>query len=220
MVLPDFCELGLDLELSEDADDAAGAGSVAAAPVTPGDGEPEPLVEELEPLAARHGLHGQLEADPVASPALPGGEADEESQSHYDLGIAYKEMGMLAEAVAEFTAAARDTSRSVDCLTLMAQCRLQMGDAAAAEATFKEALAQPGLTDDALVALRYELGLLYDVAGRPLEALESYQDVADRAPQFRDVAKKLKSLRRSLGLDEQPDPPPASRAGRDRISYV
>jgi len=144
----------------------------------------------------------------------------EDYDTRYNLGIAYKEMGLIEEAIGEFSQASRDPSRLVDSLTLMAQCRAQLGEAAMAEAIFKEALAQPQLAEEARIALRYELGLLYEAAGRALEALENFQFVADRDRGFREASGKLAQLRRSLGLDEPGDVPPAGRRSRDRISYV
>jgi tetratricopeptide (TPR) repeat protein len=103
---------------------------------------------------------------------------------------------------------------------LQAQCRHALGEYKAAEAAFKEALGSGGLTDEVRVALRYELGLLYEETGRTLEALESFQFVADRDLFFRDIVAKLKTLRSSLGLDEQPADAKGSRTSSDRISYV
>lgn len=213
LLLPEFCELGFDLELTEE--------------------EPEPSVKpaiEPEEFVVLQGLFDESAAAPAASGrevAVDGFLApavsahDEEAQSHFDLGIAFKEMGLIEESIAEFSQAARDPSRLVDSLTLMAQCRAQLGEPATAEAIFKEALAQPQLSEAVRIALRYELGLLYETVGRTLEALESYQFVADRDRFFREVSSKLTGLRRSLGLDEPGGPAPAGRSpSRDRISYV
>jgi tetratricopeptide (TPR) repeat protein len=212
LVLPEFCELGFDLELT-DEEPAPGI-----APAL----KPEEFVglQSLfdEPAAAPSAAGRKATADGLLPPAAS--SCDEEAQSHFDLGIAFKEMGLIEEAIAEFSQAARDPSRLVDSLTLMAQCRAQLGEPATAEAIFKEALAQPQLSEAVRIALRYELGLLYETVGRTLEALESYQFVADRDRFFREVTDKLSGLRRSLGLDEPGGPAPAGRASRDRISYV
>ena len=76
------------------------------------------------------------------------------------------------------------------------------------------------IPDEVRVALRYELGLLYESSGRPLEALESFQIVADQDLFFREVTDKLKALRHVLGLDDDLVEPETPQSNRDRISFV
>jgi len=157
-------------------------------------------------------------AEERSGPATAG-TGYEESQSHFDLGIAYKEMGRYQSAIEEFDKAALDPDRLLDCLNLKGQCLVDQGEVAAADLTFRTALAHPEVTDTMRMVLHYELGLLYE-HGRPLEALEHFQFVAEKDQFFRDVAAKLQELRRRLGLD---DPPPSSSGGQsdsDRISYI
>lgn len=144
----------------------------------------------------------------------------EDTESHYNLGIAYKEMGLYDDAVAEFNKASRDLFRRIDCLTLQAQCFLEMGNQDTAEQTFRQALALDGVSQEERVSLQYELGLFYRAIGRPLEALENFQGVADYDLFFRDVGEIVKSLRRELNLDSEPDNDEAARRNRDRISYI
>lgn len=143
-----------------------------------------------------------------------------DTESHYNLGIAYKEMGLYDDAIAEFDKAALDPVRSIDCLTLKGQSALEMGDFELAEQTLKQGLALQGLSQEGRVTLYYELGLLYRVAGRPLEALESFQVVADHDLFFRDVGEIVKELRDRLGLDEATEDGDKAQGNRDRISYV
>jgi len=158
-----------------------------------------------------------LEA-PTASPEI---EEDEDLQSHFDLGIAYKEMGLLDDAVTEFERAARDPARRLDCLTLKGQCQLDMGRPDAAEGTFRQALDIPLLSEEGRRVLCYELGLLYEVLGRKQEALDNYQIVANIDLFFRDVTDKLKMLRQELGIDDQAIEDVSEAVnGRDRISFV
>ncbi|TLM67904.1 MAG: tetratricopeptide repeat protein [Deltaproteobacteria bacterium] len=148
------------------------------------------------------------------------GEEGEDAQSHFDLGIAYKEMGLFDDAIAEFGKAARDPSRRLDCLIMKGQCHAETNDFDRAEEAFKAALDQMSITEEVRVALQYELGLLYEAAGRLPEALEKFQIVADLDLFFRDVTDKLKSLRQTLGLDEDLEESIAPRSNRDRISFV
>jgi len=143
-----------------------------------------------------------------------------DTESHYNLGIAYKEMGLHDDAVAEFNKASSDPSRQVDCLTLKAQCFLELGNYETAEKTLRQALALEKVSQEERVTLHYELGLFYRTVGRPLEALESFQGVAEYDLFFRDVGEIIKSLRKELNLDDESDDEENVRRNRDRISFV
>jgi tetratricopeptide (TPR) repeat protein len=158
----------------------------------------------------------EVDGFPPAEPA----EDSEDAQSHFDLGIAYKEMGLLDDAIAEFSKASKDPSRRLDCLILKGQCQVEMNDFGKAEDSFKEALEQTNAPEEVRVALQYELGLLYEATGRLPEALEKFQIVADLDLFFRDVTDKLKLLRQTLGLDEDIEAAIAPHSNRDRISFV
>ena len=49
----------------------------------------------------------------------------EDHQSHYDLGVAYKEMGLLDEAIAEFQKALRGTEHRVPTYEALGQCFIE-----------------------------------------------------------------------------------------------
>ncbi len=116
---------------------------------------------------------------------------ESDTESHYSLGIAYKEMGLYDEAVREFRSAARDPRRSSDCTSLEGICLRDKGDFAAAEMVFKTALALPALSGEALLNTKYELAFLYELSGRPLEAVTVYHEIVRVEPVFRDVKHRL-----------------------------
>jgi tetratricopeptide (TPR) repeat protein len=142
-----------------------------------------------------------------------------DTESHYNLGIAYKEMGLYDDAVAEFEKAFRDPARAVDCKILMGQCHVDAGNAEAAIETFRGGLAIEGLNDEAQKTLNFELGMAYQQDGKLLEALECFQQVAEKDHFFRDVAELIKTLRVELGLDDSDDNG-GPQGDRDRVSYV
>jgi tetratricopeptide (TPR) repeat protein len=145
----------------------------------------------------------------------------DDTETHYNLGIAYKEMGLLDEAVAEFDKAMRNPGRMVDSLTLKGSCLFAKGDLAQAEKVFKSGLVYPGLNTAERVSLYYEMGLLYEAWGRPLEALDSFQAAADVDLFFRDVGEKIETLRKNLGLDVNTDKEDTGAGGsRSRVSYI
>jgi len=119
--------------------------------------------------------------------------AQDDTESHYSLGIAYKEMGLFDDAIAEFQSAARDPRRLVDCITLQGICSREKGDAAKAEEYFRSGLAVEGLSREERLCLTYELALLYEMIGDSERALAGYREVAALNPAFRDVLRKVGS---------------------------
>lgn len=143
-----------------------------------------------------------------------------DTESHYNLGIAYKEMGLYDDAVAEFEKAAKDPSRHLDCTTLSGQCHVDAGDTDAAMEAFKRGLAHEGLTNEGRMTLNFEIGTLHQLNGQLLDALEYFQLVAEKDSFFRDVSELIKNLRRELGLDDDCNDDGGPQGNRDRVSYV
>jgi len=142
-------------------------------------------------------------------------------ESHFNLGIAYKEMGLLDDAIGEFEQAMNDAARCLDSVTLIALCQGEKGDFKGAEATLKMGLALPGLSATQRMSIYYDLGQVYELVQRPLEALECFQNVHDVDMFYRDVQAKILSLRRELGLGvEDHEGPGGPGGGKGRVSYI
>lgn len=166
--------------------------------------EPEIPLDEI-PVKAKKGIKTEVEV--------------EDPESHYNLGIAYKEMGLLDDAVIEFDKAMGEPSLAVACLTLKGICLVEKGALARAEETFRSALERPGLTDAERMGLHYELGLLYEGCNRPKEALDNFQEVAVTDLFFRNAGEKVRVLRRQLEQDGSREEEDGGRR-KDRVSYV
>jgi len=121
-----------------------------------------------------------------------------DTETHYNLGIAYKEMGLFNEAIAEFKVASEDPLRRVDCLALKGVCYRDKGDLDKAEEIFRVVAEEPGLAIGEILSLKYELALLYEISRRNEEALAVYLEVNAIEPGFRDVARKIALLRGDL----------------------
>src|SRR4029079_2411302 len=78
-------------------------------------------------------------------------------QSHYDLGVAYKEMGLLDEAIAEFQKALRAPSNRVPTYEALGQCCMEKGQVPMAATILSRALHEKGVSEDQLVGVLYLL---------------------------------------------------------------
>jgi tetratricopeptide (TPR) repeat protein len=133
----------------------------------------------------------------------------EDSETHYDLGIAYKEMGLLDDAVHEFETAGRGTNRKreVDCLSMIGACRLAQGRTGEAIEALRRALRSDHLTKEAARAIQVDLGAAYEAAGEPEVALWFLQKVARADPAYRQAGQRV------AALGGGPGRPPPNEAG-------
>ncbi|MFN0061969.1 MAG: tetratricopeptide repeat protein [Myxococcaceae bacterium] len=118
--------------------------------------------------------------------------------THYDLGIAYKEMGLVDDAISEFKLAREGSAKKkkeLDCLTMIGLLQLQKGDAQAAVAAFQQALATEFAAGDTAKALEFELGIAWEAAGNIEKALAHFQRVAQQDPAYRGVGEIVSKLR-------------------------
>lgn len=144
--------------------------------------------------------------------------AADDMESHYNLGIAYREMGLFDDAISEFDKASKEPARLVDCLTLKALCYSDKEDFDNAERMFQQALESEGLDADQRLNLGYELASLYERAERLKEALDYYQNVFIQDGEYRDVRDKVAALRKQLGLSD--DAPLEDSGSKERISFL
>ena len=125
--------------------------------------------------------------------------------THYDLGIAYKEMGLLDDAINEFSVARQGClhqKKEIDCLTMIGLLQLAKSEPAAAVGSFLEALSSEHATGDLQKALQYELALAWENAGSAGKALYRYQRVSNLDPSYRDVARKISQLSAQVQPEE------------------
>jgi tetratricopeptide (TPR) repeat protein len=120
-----------------------------------------------------------------------------DAQSHYDLGVTYREMGLLEQAVERFRAAAQDPAFHERCAEMIGRCLLDQGRFDEAAEEFERALESLSGKPEAGVSLRFQLGLAHEVAGRPQEALAEFERVYAAQPNYPDVAQKIRVLRRT-----------------------
>jgi tetratricopeptide (TPR) repeat protein len=119
---------------------------------------------------------------------------DEDHQSHYDLGVAYKEMGLLDEAIAEFQKALRSPTNRVPAYEALGQSFMEKEQYPMAATVLGRALNEKGASDEQLVGVFYLLGRCAEERGQQEAAVDFYQRVFVVDIQFRDVGDRLAAL--------------------------
>jgi tetratricopeptide (TPR) repeat protein len=122
--------------------------------------------------------------------------SDEDHEAHYDLGVAYKEMGLLDEAIAEFQKALRGLEHRIRTFEALGQCFIEKGQYQIAVTILSRAPAEPGATDEKLVGVLYLLGYASEALQKWNDALAYYERVFAVDITFRDVNDRLAALER------------------------
>jgi pilus assembly protein FimV len=158
------------------------------APQPPPPSENAPLKEVFEEFRAELGEMGA---------------EDEDLETHYNLGIAFREMGLLEEAISEFqkVAKANDHGKpfryTMQCCTLLGLAFMEKGQPGIAAIWYERALHTPGLDAESTLALRYDLGVAQESAGELEAALKSFSQVYAVNIDYRDVAERITALQKT-----------------------
>ncbi|MEN9790738.1 MAG: hypothetical protein RLZZ63_396, partial [Gemmatimonadota bacterium] len=123
--------------------------------------------------------------------------AEEDHTAHYELGVAYREMGLIDEAIGAFQKALRSPGHRLRALEALGRCFIDKGQHAVGQAILERALTEPGATEQRLVGVLFLLGQVAEVLGAPEEARRYYQRVFAVDVRFRDVVDRLTSLERT-----------------------
>jgi tetratricopeptide (TPR) repeat protein len=150
------------------------------------------VVEELEPTGDEERDFAELLAQFRAKVDEHVGVED--SASHYDLGLAFKEMGLIDEAIAEFQTAMRGGEHRLKVLEELGQSFLLKSQYNVAVKVLRRALQMPHGEEAELIGVHYHLGRCYEALGQPDQAREAYERVAGVDAGFGDVSRRLASL--------------------------
>ena len=116
-------------------------------------------------------------------------------RAHHDLGTAYKEMGLVDEAIEEFQAALRASREHLPTYELLGQCFIQKGQPEAAIKSLTRALDLSFEIEDELLGIYYYLGRAHEESGDKSAAVEFYDRVFSLDINFMDVTERLRALR-------------------------
>ena len=116
-------------------------------------------------------------------------------RAHHDLGTAYKEMGLLDEAIGEFQAALRASADHLPTYELLGSTFLEMGQPEATVNSLERALSVDFEIEDELLGIYYYLGQAHQELGNTQRAVELYDKVFALDINFADVTERLRALR-------------------------
>jgi tetratricopeptide (TPR) repeat protein len=125
-------------------------------------------------------------------------------ETHHNLGIAFKEMGLMEEAIGEFQRALKAVGADVAseefvrCCNMLGLCFVDKGLPQVAVKWFVRGLSSPGRNEETYQALRYDLGCAHEMAGNTEAALETFLDVYGVNINYRDVSEKIESLKNRI----------------------
>lgn len=120
----------------------------------------------------------------------------EDSSSHYDLGCAYRDMGLIDEAIAEFQIAARNPEYRLRAIENLGSCFAEKSEHRIAVKVLLRALQVPGYKDEDLIEVFYAMGRSYEELGDSGQAVEWYERVMGCDVRFKDASQRAASLRR------------------------
>lgn len=115
-------------------------------------------------------------------------------ETHYNLGVAYREMSLYEDAIREFKIAMEDPKLRYDCCFLIGQSLMELGRPEAAIDCYEKGLSIDGLSTEKLLGLTYELALALVKVGKRQEALKQFTRIAQLRSDYRDVAEHIKAL--------------------------
>jgi len=118
----------------------------------------------------------------------------EDYDTHYNLGIAYKEMGLIDEAIGEFQLASKDPKRAVECASMLGLCFLEKGMPQLAIKWYRKGLEMPEILAEENVGLLYDLGSAYVEVGDTENAQKAFEEVYSLSPNYRDIVTRIKQL--------------------------
>lgn len=170
---------------------AAPAPIAAAAPAAPA-----VTLEHQEARSALADIFDEFKEDVEETQGEP-----EDPDTHYNLGVAFKEMGLMDEAIGELQKVCQAIDHGhpfaqvMQAYTWLAHCFVEKGVPQAAVKWYERALKVPGADEESKLAVYYELGNAQEAAGNKKAALDSFLEVYGSNIDYRDVAERIKALK-------------------------
>jgi tetratricopeptide (TPR) repeat protein len=121
-------------------------------------------------------------------------------ETHFNLGLAYKDMDLLDEAIEQFQMAFKlaaigdQDGNYIQCCHMLGVCFKAKSLAKVAVMWFERGLRVPHRAEDEYQALRFEVGLCYEDLGSLDKAIDAFMEVFGIDVNYRSVGEKIKEL--------------------------
>jgi tetratricopeptide (TPR) repeat protein len=122
---------------------------------------------------------------------------DKDSEMHYHLGVAYKEMELFDYAITEFELASSSSTMKFDCYIMLGNCYMEKGDYNKSIECYKMSSKIQGLSKEKLAWLHFNLGLAYEASGKVSEAIDTFNLVLRLDHSFAGAKEKIQKLQSS-----------------------
>jgi tetratricopeptide (TPR) repeat protein len=156
------------------------------------------LADDAQPAApAMAGPEGEASLEEIFREFKKGVEQQlsaEDYETHFNLGIAYKEMGLTDEAIGEFQLASKDPTRKVECCSMLGLCFLEKGMPQLAVKWYRNGLESPNIKENESVGLLYDLACVYQSIGETDLAYKTFLDVYGHNTNYRDIVSRVREL--------------------------
>ncbi len=182
-------------------------------------------IEDTEAVSAEEILEPNLESDvlEIFEEFKKGIETeleDEDSETHYNLGIAYKEMGLVDDAIKEFQTANKDPKRSIQASSMLGICYMEKGLYQLAIDSLQKVLSIITDKDESYWGTKYELADAYEKNGNIHESIDLFTEVYSHDSKFRKVDERLSKLGGGVVREHKPAHTVKKKKKKDRISYI
>jgi tetratricopeptide (TPR) repeat protein len=124
-------------------------------------------------------------------------EKKEDEDTHYNLGVAYREMGLLDDAISEFNMTSEGEPKFIHSRYLLGLCYLEKGDFQTAITEIQNALGYSysfGEVSEERIGMHYDLGLAFQGVGNVPAAMEEFQKVYALDPAYREISAKIQEI--------------------------
>lgn len=135
---------------------------------------------------------------------------------HYNLGIAYKETGLIDDAIREFQLSLTDPDMFIWASSMLGICYVEKGLYSLAIDALNNAIKNMEKKDEFYWAMRYNLAEAYERNGNLKEALDSYTEICEWNRGFRAVSDKINKIRAVIKVPQQEK----VKGKKERISYL